>query len=118
MTTDGISYVYDGDSPPFADIYVDVNGPKGPNQLGRDLFVLTLWWEPENGINGRAEPRLGLKPAGTFSSYTGTTNVAMTAATRDGTGAGGCNVSASTSGVFAAGWNCAAKVLAEGAMNY
>ncbi|GBF23510.1 protein secretion LspG pseudopilin, type II [Candidatus Gastranaerophilus sp. (ex Termes propinquus)] len=129
MTSDGISFAISTDIevPVLQNpdnkaveqryILVDVNGPKPPNQLGRDLFVFTLHTSESPGTvsltTGHTRPqRRGVVPFGTYTSNTsnvGDKNL------RDGSSGFGCN-SANTN--INSGGYCAAKVLAEGAMNY
>ncbi len=66
------------------EIKVDINGSKGPNQIGRDIFIFWL-------------TRSGIYPNG------------MDGDTRD------C---VNLDGTLTYGWGCAAKVLAEGEIDY
>jgi len=75
---------------------VDVNGLKGPNRLGRDIFKFHVF--PSN---------LGIKPYGSYYND-GTTPFSTSTVNAN------CNTSYSSS----PGWYCAAKVLSESAMNY
>jgi len=74
-------------------LYIDVNGLKGPNRLGRDIFAFDVY--PSN---------LGIKPHG-FYAGNGVTPVPTSEVNTV------CNTS--RDGIF-----CAAKVLAEGKMDY
>ena len=98
VTSDGMSWVYQksGDTTPLAErghFYVDVNGLKGPNKYGRDIFFFYVY--PSN---------LGIKPDG---SYLADGKTPMLTSIVDAV----CNTS--SDGTF-----CTAKVLSEGAMNY
>ncbi|GBF23549.1 hypothetical protein tpqmel_0953, partial [Candidatus Gastranaerophilus sp. (ex Termes propinquus)] len=86
LTPDGIAHA-------FADgwIFVDVNARKGPNQMGRDLFVFHFL----RGDPNDATVQRGVLPVGSGIS----------------TASSNCNVN----GI---GWHCALRVLTEGAMNY
>ncbi|GBF22966.1 pilin-like protein [Candidatus Gastranaerophilus sp. (ex Termes propinquus)] len=105
-TPDGISYAFHmyyatnatgGTVPQYLQpIIVDINGKKSPNQFGRDVFVFN--------IRRADDEKTRIVPRG----------YSIEVATRDGTGSGGCNTSATPQ----AGALCAAKVLTEGAMNY
>ena len=72
---------------------VDVNGLKGPNRWGRDIFDFYVY--PSN---------LGIKPAGSYS-FNGTTSISTSDVDSE--------CSTSDDGTY-----CATKVLAEGTMNY
>ena len=96
VTSDGMSWAYDrvGNTTPLSwrgKFYVDVNGLKGPNRFGRDIFEFLVF--PSN---------LGIKPNG---SYEGNGVTPISTSDVDGF--------CTSSGDF-----CAAKVLSEGAMNY
>ena len=99
VTSDGMSWAYQkiGGGPasqyPIGIFYVDVNGLKSPNRWGRDIFE--FWVYPSN---------LGIKPRGSYDTD-GITPIETSEVDDD------CSASGS-------GWYCAAKVLAEGAMNY
>ena len=98
VTSDGMSWVYAraGGTAPLAlrsIFWVDVNGLKGPNRFGRDIFEFPVF--PSN---------LGIKPAGSYE-FNGVTP------TPTSTVDASCNTSSD-------GGNCATKVLSEGAMNY
>jgi len=105
ITSDGIGFVYrlNAYSPPsrVANFIVDVNGKKGPNTLGRDVFEFNLY------------PTKGIKPYGTLLSDN--ENVSLSPDEIEATTGDGCNTSCTGS---SCGWNCPVKVLAEGAMNY
>ncbi len=47
ITEDGMQYT---NSDSFWDAYVDVNGQKGPNKVGRDIFLFHLAYENRNNI--------------------------------------------------------------------
>ena len=101
VTSDGISWAYskygDTSSPTVWGIfYVDVNGLKGPNRYGRDIFAFHVY--PSN---------LGIKPYGSYGINNSSDASPMPTSTIDAD----CNTS--EQGNF-----CTAKVLAEGAMNY
>jgi len=98
ITSDGMSWAYlkYGNTTPLLVqgwLYVDVNGLKGPNILGRDIFMFLVF--PSN---------LGIRPVGSYDAdgITPTSTSYVDAF---------CNTSF---------WGdyCAAKVLSEGAMNY
>jgi len=98
VTSDGMSWAYLNSG--YSDslnvrgwFYVDVNGLKGPNRLGRDIFSFDFF--PSN---------LGIKPGGSYYSY-GITPIPTSDVD--------LNCSTSSNGEY-----CAAKVLSEGAMNY
>ena len=99
VTSDGMSWAYEEVSYPTiplraqAAFWVDVNGLKGPNRYGRDIFLFDVF--PSN---------LGIKPSG---SYYGNGVTPMPTSDVD------ANCNTSSWGDF-----CAAKVLSEGAMNY
>jgi len=98
VTSDGMSWTYcrTGLTTPLyyrGWLYIDVNGLKGPNRFGRDIFSFYIY--PSN---------LGIKPFGSY--YVDGVNP-MPASLVDSS----CNTSSN-------GSNCAAKVLTEGAMNY
>ena len=98
VTSDGMSWAYEKSSntTPLASrgfFYVDVNGLKGPNRYGRDIFYFDVF--PSN---------LGIKPHGSYV-WNGITPIETSEVDDD------CSASGS-------GWYCAAKVLAESAMNY
>ena len=98
ITSDGMSWAYSrtGITTPLyykGWLYIDVNGLKGPNRFGRDIFSFYVY--PSN---------LGIKPYGSY--YVDGVNP-MPASLVDSS----CNTSSN-------GSNCAAKVLTEGAMNY
>jgi len=98
VTSDGMSWAYshlDGNTPPASkgDFFVDVNGLKGPNRLGRDIFIFNFY-----------ASNLGIKPQGSYTEG-GTTTIP----TSD------VNLDCSTSSL---GEYCATKVLSEGKMNY
>ena len=99
VTSDGMSWAYEKTStttPPYwwrGRFIVDVNGLKGPNREGRDIFEFYVF--PSN---------LGVKPAGSYYED-GITPISTSDVDSE------CNTSSTGS------W-CAAKVLAESAMNY
>jgi len=98
VTSDGMSWAYfgSGRTDPLearGRFVVDVNGLKGPNRYGRDIFVFDVF--PSS---------LGIKPDGSYSGD-GVTPIPTSDVDSK------CN----TSGI---GEYCAAKVLSEGAMNY
>jgi len=100
VTSDGMSWAYirtGSTTPLYARGYfnVDVNGLKGPNRLGRDIFMFEVF--PSN---------LGIKPEGSYSAF-GVTPIPTSDVDA------GCSTSASYGGS-----SCTAKVLSEGAMNY
>lgn len=45
----GVAYI--GNKEIYSEIRVDVNGPKGPNAFGRDLFVLTILLNPDKSLS-------------------------------------------------------------------
>jgi hypothetical protein len=90
------------DSARMASIYVDVNGKKSPNTVGRDIFLFSLF------------PNKGIVPFGLYDQNDD--NIVLTTEQRDGTGQFGCNTTLATGVNY--GENCAAKVLSENAMNY
>jgi len=95
VTSDGMAWVYwrDGETTRRGSFLVDVNGLKGPNRFGRDIFQFTVF-----------SSNLGIKPSG---SYQNNGITPFPTSTVDSN----CNTSS-------AGSYCAAKVLTEGAMNY
>jgi len=100
VTSDGMSWAYintnTGGTNPLESrgaFYVDVNGLKGPNRYGRDMFYFYVF--PSN---------LGIKPQGSYEPD-GTTPISTSDVDSH------CNTSSY-------GGYCAAKVLSEGAMNY
>jgi len=98
VTSDGMSWAYYeyGNTIPLYNrgyFYVDVNGLKGPNRWGRDIFRFPVF--PSN---------LGIKPSGSYYEN---------GITPRPTSEVDSNCSNSGSGYY-----CAAKVLSEGAMNY
>jgi len=102
LSSDGMSWAYwkmPGTPIPPAKqsgFYVDVNGLKGPNRQGRDIFEFDVF--PSN---------LGIKPRGSYSANGTGTSMGSIFADAD------CDPDGGTVGMF-----CAAKVLSEGAMNY
>jgi len=104
VTNDGISYLFakvDNSSPDSRRGFflVDVNGKKGPNMLGRDLFQFVIF------------PTLGIKARGAYG--VGEANPVATE-TMNASVDSGCD----PKGTEFPGWFCTAKVLTEGAMNY
>ena len=99
VTSDGMSWAYQkiGGGPasqyPIGIFYVDVNGLKGPNRWGRDIFQFDVF-----------PLKLRIKPEGSYYR----TDVPVPISDVDSN----CNTS-SGAGAF-----CTAKVLSEGAMNY
>jgi len=98
ITSDGMSWAYGktGSTTPLWSrgwFYVDVNGLKGPNRWGRDIFTFHVF--PSN---------LGIKPDGSYYED-GKTPMLTSDVDSD------CNTSSF-------GWYCAAKVLSEGKMDY
>jgi len=103
ITSDGIAYAYSRGAAldattnhVFGTFIVDVNGTKLPNKWGRDLFQFDVF-----------NTTLGVKPHGSYDAA----GASIPSATVTGTGTEACTVA--TVGQF-----CAARVLAEGAMNY
>jgi len=103
ITSDGIAYAYattsatpDASYP--AIFSVDVNGKKGPNMIGRDIFQFNVF------------KKAGLKPFGVLADHD--ENIKITTDELNAASGYGCNSKGGE------GWYCAAKVLAEGAMNY
>jgi len=102
ITSDGMSWAYNssGSTTPLTYrgyFIVDVNGLKGPNRIGRDIFFFNVF--PSN---------LGIRPEGSYD-YDGVTPVPTSTVDAN------CSTSALTGDC---GNLCAAKVLSEGAMNY
>jgi len=97
VTSDGMAWVFTrtGTISPYPQGYffVDVNGLKGPNKMGRDIFRFEVF-----------PSYLGIKPHGSYI-HTGPT-VGLPVSDIDSDCARGTGAS------------CAAKVLSEGAMNY
>jgi len=98
VTSDGMSWAYHKSSNTTAlssrgNFHVDVNGLKGPNRLGRDIFIFIVF--PSNP---------GIKPQGSYGAD-GITPMSTSDINSD------CNTS--SFGNF-----CATKVLSESAMNY
>jgi len=91
VTSDGIAlaYIAEQDEKVAGKFWIDVNGQKGPNKYGRDLF------------NFYVIPELGIKPHGAYGV--------------DGKSLSSAEVDKKCP---ATGAYCAAKVLSEGAMNY
>ncbi|GBF23284.1 general secretion pathway protein G [Candidatus Gastranaerophilus sp. (ex Termes propinquus)] len=103
-TPDGISYSHWNNTATDSYVYVDVNGKKGPNQLGRDLFLFQIWRDTDADATARGRanaPWRGVKPMGWDQT--------------ESDRAAGCSASntSATSGV-----HCTLKVLTEGGMNY
>jgi len=103
VTSDGMSWAYLNSG--YSDslnvrgwFYVDVNGLKGPNRLGRDIFSFDFF--PSN---------LGIKPSGSYENFVTIDPISTSDVDSD------CNTS---SGSNYCGDYCATKVLSEGAMNY
>ena len=97
VTSDGMSWAYEKTgwtTQTVGIFYVDVNGLKGPNRLGRDIFE--FWVYSSN---------LGIKPMGSYE-WDGVTPLSTSYVDEE------CNT---TDGY---GDTCTTKVLAEGAMNY
>jgi len=99
VTSDGMSWVYFNASTGVTPLerrswfWVDVNGLKGPNRYGRDIFTFDVF-----------SSNLGIKPSGSYE-FNGVTPTPTSAIDTS------CNTSSD-------GGNCATKVLSEGAMNY
>ena len=98
VTSDGMSWAYykTGNTSPLAYrgvFFVDVNGLKGPNRMGRDIFRFYIF--PSN---------LGINPYGSYD-WDGITPISTSDVDSE------CSTSSS-------GSYCATKVLTEGAMNY
>ena len=98
ITSDGMAWVYyeeDNTAPLYwrGTFHVDVNGLKGPNRIGRDIFLFTAY-----------SSNLGIKPRGSYEDD-GVTPIPTSEVDSS------CSTSSD-------GHYCAAKVLAEGAMNY
>jgi len=98
VTSDGMSWAYyrtgyTGSLYMKGFFRIDVNGFKGPNRFGRDIFEFEVY--PSN---------LGIKPHGSYYAD-GTTPIPTSTVDYD------CNTSST-------GFYCTAKVLSEGAMNY
>ncbi|GBF23536.1 pilin subunit PilA [Candidatus Gastranaerophilus sp. (ex Termes propinquus)] len=113
-TSDGISYAFvktTQSNATWSLVYVDVNGKKKPNQLGRDLFIFFIWHEASDEARG-GNPIRGVKPAG---AYDPTYGLNISVSDRDGSDGSACNAGVNNA---AAGAFCTAKVLSEGGMNY
>jgi len=98
ITSDGMSWAYGKDDSTYplwsrGWFYVDVNGLKGPNRWGRDIFTFNVF--PSN---------LGIKPEGSYD-VDGVNQVSKN------------NIDANCNTSFSGSY-CTAKVLSEGAMNY
>jgi len=98
VTSDGMAWVYFGTNsttPMYRRgiFYVDVNGLKGSNKIGRDIFIFDVF--PSN---------LGIKPWGSYDN--------------DGTTPIPASWIVSSCSTSSDGEYCAAKVLAEGKMDY
>jgi len=98
VTSDGMSWAYYnyGNTNPLqikGGFTVDVNGLKGPNKWGRDIFLFDIF--PSN---------LGIKPMGSYE-WDGKTPIPTSKVEAE------CNTSST-------GEYCSTKVLAESAMNY
>lgn len=96
-TRDGISYACTSESGSWKEFIVDVNGPKGPNVVGRDLFKFVLFPQP-----------LGLQPYGSYAQSSAMTPIA------DSTVLSGCSKNVGNANNF----YCTMRVISEGAMNY
>jgi len=108
ITSDGIAFVFWKDGTTISapermgNFIVDVNGKKGPNVIGRDIFTFSI------------HPTKGIKPLGML--YTADENSPIPTDSINGpTDSNSCNTECSGSDC---GWFCAVKVLSEGAMNY
>jgi len=105
ITSDGIAYAFTRNAvDPASEIWqgyfsVDVNGSKGPNQYGRDLFLFSVYASD-----------LGMKPWGVIKNTFPTVTYHTTQEIDNG-----CDPTSTTPNI---GQICAIKVLAEGAMNY
>jgi len=103
ITSDGIAFVFYKEGTAIvaptriSHIIVDVNGKKGPNTIGRDIFEFSIF------------PTKGVRPNGMFSTIDENTLLSTDNVNSD------CNTECSGVGC---GWFCAVKVLSEGAMNY
>jgi len=108
ITSDGITFLFWKSGTTISTqerigrFYVDVNGRKGPNTIGRDIFCFNI------------HPTIGIKPRGGFSGSDESDPIPTNEA-NDPDDPYSCNVKCIGSDC---GWNCTAKVLAEGAMNY
>ena len=108
ITSDGVAFRFwkNGTSISAPDrmgwFLIDVNGKKGPNMLGRDIFGFNIY------------PTKGIKPEGMLST-TDENSPISTDTVNGPTGGSSCNTECSSD---ACGWYCTAKVLSEGAMNY
>jgi len=108
ITSDGVAYAFwKNDTkivPParMGAFIVDVNGKKGPNTIGRDIFAFNLF--PTNGIKpyGALDPSKEGVPIAT-SIVNGPADTQS------------CNTKCAGANC---GWYCPAKILAEGAMDY
>jgi len=108
ITSDGIAFAFRKDSTAISApermgyFLVDVNGKKGPNTVGRDIFELNIY------------PTKGIKPTGML--YTADENSPISTDSVNGpTDSNSCNTECAGTNC---GWYCAVKVLSEGAMNY
>jgi len=97
ITSDGTAFMYTKQANPLPGrqgrFYVDVNGLKGPNRVGRDMFSFNVF-----------PSKLGIKPRGAYVNITG-----------EAIASSDVEASCKAGGE---GTYCAAKVLSEGAMNY
>jgi len=98
MTSDGISFSFTGSAEDtelarVARFWVDVNGRKGPNIIGRDLFGFSLF------------SKIGIKPHGGYDVDTGEPYAPKLIEAN-------CNTKTGS------GHTCAVKILAEGVMSY
>jgi len=103
ITSDGMSWAYYGSGYSGSLnvrgwFTVDVNGLKGPNREGRDIFTFDFF--PSN---------LGIKPSGSYENFVTIDPISTSDVDS------GCNPS--SSGNYGGNY-CATKVLSEGAMNY
>ncbi|GBF22988.1 pilin subunit PilA [Candidatus Gastranaerophilus sp. (ex Termes propinquus)] len=119
ITTDGIAYAYDNGANAASNtmqslrtnahiVWVDVNGPKPPNVLGRDVFAFFIRAETSETS---AHPMRGVFALGAVNING---NYISDSSVRDTNATYGCTRNSSAS----AGLYCAGKVLSEGGMNY
>jgi len=108
ITSDGIAYAFWKSSATkiasparMGTFIVDVNGKKGPNMIGRDIFGFNLF------------PSKGIKPYGTLDPENDTP--IATSIVKGPANTQSCNTKCAGANC---GWYCPARILAEGAMNY
>ena len=110
VTADGVTW---GSTYGFT---VDINGKKGPNQWGRDIFAFDIAWYNRNGVAQGTVIPWGSKLYAKFHNYDGyywNNNPSSPRCTTEIV-----NRDGKFPGYGGSAGSCAGRVLEEGAMNY